>query len=128
MVPNPMGSPITVGSKCEKTSALGMLGAEPRYRVLKAASLEVVGSLISPADLRRRAARLLARFELRPRDISAAIERCTAFYSDALMLATNVLQGRGRDLQAGESLGWTFLLRTPEMVEEGIRSILQKGL
>jgi 5-methylcytosine-specific restriction enzyme subunit McrC len=101
-------------------------------RVLKAASLEVVGSLILPADLRRHAARLLARLqevgELRPRDVSAAMERRTAYYGDALMLATNVLQGRGRDLQVGESSGWTFLLRTPEMVEEGIRSILQKSL
>ncbi len=101
-------------------------------RVLKAAALEVVGSFILPADLRRRAARLLARLQgvgdLRPRDVSAATERRTAYYGDALMLATNVLQGRGRDLQGGESLGWTFLLRAPEMVEEGIRSILQKGL
>jgi hypothetical protein len=43
-------------------------------------------------------------------------------------LARNILQGHGRLTKAGEHVAWTFLLRTREPVEEGIRRLLQDNL
>ncbi len=54
--------------------------------------------------------------------------RTTADYKDALTLAHNVLDGHGRLIQAGEHVAWTFLLRTPEPVEDGIRKLLQNRI
>jgi 5-methylcytosine-specific restriction enzyme subunit McrC len=101
-------------------------------RVLRAATLEIVGNPMLASDLRKRAFRLLARLEnvgdLRPVDLRSAIDRRTAYYTDAIALARNVLEGTGRDLRAGAAPGWTFLLRTPDIVESGIRNVLRKGL
>jgi 5-methylcytosine-specific restriction enzyme subunit McrC len=39
-----------------------------------------------------------------------------------------VLRGTGRVLAAGEHAAWTFLIRTPEAVEDGLRAVLQTRL
>ena len=45
-----------------------------------------------------------------------------------MLLAKHLLQGQGRTLAAGGEAAWTFLIRTPEMIEAGIRQILLDGL
>jgi 5-methylcytosine-specific restriction enzyme subunit McrC len=101
-------------------------------RILRAAATVVAGSAQLPSQLRQRALRLLSFFdevgELRPEDLSVVIERRNVWYADALTLARNVLIGQGRALHAGPNSAWTFLFRTPDLIEEGIRQVLQRAL
>jgi McrBC 5-methylcytosine restriction system component len=66
--------------------------------------------------------------ELRPHDVQAGLDRQTRHYSEAWALALHVLSTTGRALSAGSQKAWTFLLRTPEMVEDGVRAILEGAL
>lgn len=104
----------------------------PLNRVLRAAAAGVAGSSLLRPELRRRARRLLARMDhigdLRPGDRGVSIDRRTAHYRDALSLALHVLDNQGRGLEHGEATSWAFLIRTPEMIEEGLRRILQESL
>jgi 5-methylcytosine-specific restriction enzyme subunit McrC len=104
----------------------------PLNRLLRAAARVVLGSPLIRESIRRRARSAMARMELvgelRPTDLSATTDRRTAHYRDAAMLARHVMQATGRTLAFGESRSWTFLIRTPEMVEEGIRAVLRREL
>jgi 5-methylcytosine-specific restriction enzyme subunit McrC len=97
-------------------------------RLLKSAAREVVSSEVLDASLRRRARLIVNRMEdvsdVRPLDFWAVIDRRTGHYADAIALARHVLLGRGRVLDHGEAVAWTFLIPTPVMVEEGIRRVL----
>jgi 5-methylcytosine-specific restriction enzyme subunit McrC len=59
-------------------------------------------------------------------DLSVHVDRRTAHYSDAITLAHHILRNVGRSLEPGTASAWTFLIRTPEMVEEGLRIVLQR--
>jgi 5-methylcytosine-specific restriction endonuclease McrBC regulatory subunit McrC len=76
--------------------------------------------------------RVLARMddvgELRSSDLRAATDRRTAHYRDALSLAPHILRGERRTLAHGTQDAWTFLIRTPEMVESGLRQALSERL
>lgn len=104
----------------------------PLNRILRAAAAGVAGSSLLHPVLRRRARRLLARMdhisELRPGDRGVSVDRRTAHYRDALSLALHVLDNQGRGLEHGGSASWAFLIRTPEMVEEGLRRVLEESL
>jgi hypothetical protein len=52
----------------------------------------------------------------------------TAYYTDSLIIAKALLRGAARKLGAGGEVAWAFLIRTPEAVEAGIRTILQGSL
>src|SRR5262249_44004133 len=84
------------------------------------------------AELRRRARRALSRFtdvgELRSGDVHHAPERRSAHYALSLRLARHVLAATGRTIGPGSTPAWTFLIRTPELIEEAVRSILSRGL
>jgi 5-methylcytosine-specific restriction enzyme subunit McrC len=101
-------------------------------RLLLAAAFTIGGSRILPTDIRRRARRISLRLDgvsrLRSQDLRAAVERRTAYYRDAVALAKSILAGAGRSLQEGQEAAWTFLIRTPEMVEAGLREVLADGL
>jgi 5-methylcytosine-specific restriction endonuclease McrBC regulatory subunit McrC len=103
----------------------------PLNRVLKAAARRVTGSPALERTNRRRALAAANRMELvgelRFGDLVAPLTRTTAYYRDALTLARHVLRSEGRAPAHGVQLAWTFLIRTPEMVEEGIRRILAEG-
>jgi hypothetical protein len=58
----------------------------------------------------------------------AVIDRRTAHCREALQLARHVLLSNGRTLLAGPQTARSFLIRTPEMVEQGIRSYIQRAL
>jgi 5-methylcytosine-specific restriction enzyme subunit McrC len=104
----------------------------PLNRVLKAGAGTVARSPLLDRDLRQRSIRLLARMDevgdLRPTDTAVRGDRRTGHYASSLILARHLLQGEGRTLVAGGELAWTFLIRTPEMVEAGIREILAERL
>lgn len=104
----------------------------PLNRVLRAAATEVVASPLLDWPLRRRAMALLDRTgeaaDLQPGDTEQALQRQTRHYEDAWVLALHVLSSTGRTLAHGPNKAWTFLFRTPDMVEDGIRGLLVGGL
>jgi hypothetical protein len=101
-------------------------------RVLRAAVLHTMSSPAMSDDLRRRARSVCQRLSgagpLRPRDRSVMPDARTKHYRDAHQLALMVLSGSGMFLQQGAASLWTFLYRTPEPVEEGIRATLRRHL
>ena len=97
-------------------------------RLLRAAAREVSRSpLLTPA-VRKDAFRVVARMEdvgeLRQTDLAATVERPTWYYRDAIALAKNILRCVGRTFSAGAESAWSFLIRTPELVEAGVRQTL----
>jgi 5-methylcytosine-specific restriction enzyme subunit McrC len=104
----------------------------PLNRLLKAAAREVVASRILDWSVRQRSLRVLSRLggigELQPEDRHAGLDRRTGHYADAVALAIHILRGVGRTLSHGAQSAWAFLIRTPEMVEDGIRAVLDGGL
>ena len=101
-------------------------------RLLKAAACVVMASPLLDADLRRRGRSIVSRMmdvgPLRPTDAGVTVERRTAHYRDALGWARHVLLARGRALEAGTSSVWTFLIRTPELVEAGLRHVIAAAI
>jgi 5-methylcytosine-specific restriction enzyme subunit McrC len=104
----------------------------PLNRVLLAASRAIARSGELGWPLRRRAMRVISRMddvsELEQGDLAARPDRRTAHYADAVTLARHILRGDRRTLEHGGQSAWTFLIRTPEMVEEGIRNALAARL
>jgi 5-methylcytosine-specific restriction enzyme subunit McrC len=101
-------------------------------RVLRAASQAIAQASFLDQGIRRRARRALARLEdvgqLRRADLRTALDRRTARYQSPLALARHVLAATGRTFEGGSHNAQTFLIRTPELVEEAIRQILREGL
>jgi hypothetical protein len=104
----------------------------PFNRLLKAAAREVAHSRLLPDELRARARRMLLRMdhvgELLPGDFWTQPERRLMSYGDAIELAKHVLRRQGRGIRVGATAAWSFLVRTPEMVEAAIRNILRSNL
>ena len=104
----------------------------PLNRTLKAAADTVMKNTFLPRHLRRRAKAVFSRmksvgkFEFA--DLRASIDRRSSFYADGIKLAKHIIRSQGRSIGEGRSLAWTFLLRTPEAIEEGIRTILTERL
>lgn len=61
---------------------------------------------------------------LQESDRRARPDRYTIYYSDAVLLAKHIIDGVGRGLVVGGQTVWTFLLRTPEPLEDGLRRTL----
>ena len=101
-------------------------------RILRAALLAVAQSQFFDHDMRRRARRGLARLEevgeLRRNDLRTALDRQTVKYEVPLSLARHVLAATGRTFASGRHRAQTFLIRTPDLVEEALRQILHDGL
>jgi hypothetical protein len=66
--------------------------------------------------------------ELQAGDLDKTLDRQTRHYEDSWVLAIHVLSSTGRILAHGADKAWVFLLRTPEMIEDGIRALLANGL
>jgi 5-methylcytosine-specific restriction enzyme subunit McrC len=100
----------------------------PLNRLLKAAARIVVRNPLIQEETRRVAQRVLQRFDdvgdLQPRDTLAIVDRRSAYYRDAIALGQHILAATGRSLDAGAQRVWTFLIRTPDLVEEGLRRLL----
>lgn len=101
-------------------------------RVLRTAMRHVVASAALPGDLRQQGGRLLTHLEgigeLRPDDLTVTVDRRSAHYEPALALAKLVIRHQGQGLQAGSQSAWSFLIRSPDCVEAGIRAIMGEAL
>jgi 5-methylcytosine-specific restriction endonuclease McrBC regulatory subunit McrC len=104
----------------------------PLNRLLRAATREVSRSALLTEAVRRDALRVLARLEdvgeFRPNDMFASVDRRTWYCRDAAALAKHILHGVGRTFLRGAEGAWTFLIRTPEVVEAGIRQTLAETI
>jgi 5-methylcytosine-specific restriction enzyme subunit McrC len=104
----------------------------PLNRILKSATHYILTSTSLADDLRRNARRLTPIFEpvgeLQRGDLDATIDRRTAHYRDAIDLGRLILVNRDLDIRGGDRSGHTALIRTPELVENGIRAILEHEL
>jgi 5-methylcytosine-specific restriction endonuclease McrBC regulatory subunit McrC len=101
-------------------------------RVLRAAVLHVLSIPDLQNDLRRRARSVCQRLDgagpLRGHDQRVLPDARTRHYRDAHQLALMILSCSGIGLGEGMSSVWTFLYRTPESVEEGVRASLRRHL
>ena len=101
-------------------------------RILRAAASLTASSVGLESGLRLRATQLTSRIEpvtaLRPSDLREGLDRRSAYYRDAITLARCIISGHAGTLGIGEVAAGTFLFRTPEAVEEGIRRILASEL
>lgn len=104
----------------------------PPNRLLATAARAVVGFPTHNVLLRRRAKRAFSRFEdvseLRTSDLRWQTERRAGYYATATILARHIIKSVGRTILQGREPVTTFLIRTPEMVEAGLRTLLQKAL
>ena len=100
-------------------------------RVLKAAAAIVSAATILSLPLRRRARRALMRLDgigaLQVSDVVATLDRRTAEHRDVFLLARHVLSNTGTSIDRGDQRGTAFLIRTPDLVETAIRTILDDG-
>jgi 5-methylcytosine-specific restriction enzyme subunit McrC len=104
----------------------------PLNRLIRAAALAIAATTLVRRDVRARALRVVARVEeagdLRSNDLAANVDRRTAHYRDPALLARALIQHVGRTPLAGGHTGWTFLIRTPEVVENALRSYLAEAM
>lgn len=101
-------------------------------RIVRAAC-ERLTLLAAISDATRlRARRICFRMDgigpLQTQDLRVTVDRVTASYSSVLPLALLVLGGCGIDAAHGGKVGSAFLVRTPELVEDGLRNVLVNGL
>jgi hypothetical protein len=116
----------------------------PANRLLKAAA-ETVGSAAELAapngpspqhdayrNLITRAREMAYRMgdvgKLRPGDHDAVEPRLAVHQRDALQLARHILTGVGRSLTLGDVKVTCFLMTTPDLIERGVRTILDDKL
>lgn len=101
-------------------------------RVLMAALLALQRLTHLGSNLRREAGRLAGHFvgvgPLKYPDLEVFTDRRSAHYHDALILAKLILSATALAIAEGSLKAWTFLIRTPEAIEAGIRAILNAGL
>lgn len=104
----------------------------PLNRLVKAAGKLVMSRTELPDKLRKRARALTARMDqvgrLRPDDFRAEITRRTTHYRDVLPLAKQLLRSEGRLLRRGGKRAWSFLIKTPDLIEDGLRNVVREGL
>ena len=104
----------------------------PLNRLLREAARIVLATTSFDPNLRRRAARALGRMDgigpVLATDFAAEPDRPTQNYADPIMLAKCVIEGSGTALTPDADPVWTFLIRTPDAVEAGIRSSLRDSL
>jgi 5-methylcytosine-specific restriction enzyme subunit McrC len=101
-------------------------------RVLRAAASAVVGNPTGSPTVRAEARRLIQAMHevgpLQPGDIRVPLDRRATHYRDAHLLARQILAAQLRTPQHGSGLAWGFLIRTPDLIETGIRNILSRQL
>lgn len=104
----------------------------PLNRMVKHAAVVAAESPLLTPDLRRRAVGIIDHMgevgAVRASDsASAEISRVTAYYADVLPLAREVVARTGRFPGLGRQVAWTFLIRTPELVQDAVRRLLIKS-
>jgi 5-methylcytosine-specific restriction endonuclease McrBC regulatory subunit McrC len=104
----------------------------PLNRVILAASREVTESTALADDLQQRSSRISVWLDgvgaMEPSDIAVDVDRRTSHYEQPIALARHILRHVGRHLATGSDTAWSFLIRTPEMVQRGLMSVLAERL
>lgn len=105
----------------------------PLNRTLKGAAAAVRASEVLSSELRHRARRSLDQMQgvgtFRSEDATLSMaESHTRRYSVVLQLAKHVLASVGRGLDVGNHPGYSFLIKTPSLVEDGLRNIIREAL
>jgi 5-methylcytosine-specific restriction enzyme subunit McrC len=104
----------------------------PLNRLLKAAAVTVAGSPLLGRPLRRRASLVVSQLndvsEHENVNLDVVPDLRASYYRDPIDLAKRIIQGQGVAPHAGERTARTFLVRTPDLIETGIRNILVDGL
>jgi len=104
----------------------------PLNRIVRATCQRVARLEGISDDSRRRARRIAYRMDgigpLRSTDRRLKPDRLTKSYIHSLSLARLIFDGCGISLSDGQTQGTSFLLRTPEIIEDGLRSIIAEGL
>jgi 5-methylcytosine-specific restriction enzyme subunit McrC len=101
-------------------------------RLIKAAAVAVAGSPLLERGLRRRAARVVWMLhdvsDAHIPDLRVLPNLRAAHYREPVDFAKRVLLGQGVAPKESETAARTFLVRTPDLIEGGIRNILVNGL
>ena len=104
----------------------------PFNRLLRHALRLVVAASVFPVDVRQRARRIEQRFgrvgRIRQSDLAVRAQPPLPHYRNTLSLARLLVESRGIGLDVGGDAANTFLFRTPEAVEEGVRQQLKTRL
>lgn len=104
----------------------------PLNRTVRAACVRVSCLNGIPDDTRRRARHLVYRMDevgpLLHSDRRFKPDRLSKSYIRPISLARLILEGCGLSLSDGRTQGTSFLMRTPEVIEDGLRSIIAEGL
>lgn len=104
----------------------------PLNRLVLAAAGIVAARPTLNLSTRRRARRVMLRLQgvskLKASDHHVRADRRSGYYADAVALAKALLTGAARQLTQGGQRSWTFLLRTPPLVEDGLRAVLTTEL
>ena len=104
----------------------------PLNRLIKAAAAMVAGSPLLGRVLRRRASLVVSQLddvsEQEAVDLNVAPDLRASYYRDPIDLAKRIIRGQGVAPQTGEQTARMFLVRTPDLIETGIRNILVDGL
>jgi len=101
-------------------------------RVVREGASVVVRNPSLSTEIRQKALRIRNRMDgvssVQVGDMRVEIDRRAGDYTPALPLAKQLIRAEGRSLRSGARDTWSFLVRTPDMVEEGLRNILRAGL
>jgi 5-methylcytosine-specific restriction endonuclease McrBC regulatory subunit McrC len=105
----------------------------PLNRILRAAVRTIASRpSITNSELKKRASRLDHVMDgigpLQQSDLSVQLDRRTHRYADAVDLCCRVLGVVGTNVAAGAQFGRTFLIPTPGLIEDGVRTILRRAL
>jgi hypothetical protein len=104
----------------------------PANRLLKAATTRLARSAVLDDGIRARACRAL-RFmsevgEIQNGDDKVALSRDISHYKRAIFFAKQIMTSAGRDLSEGDVTSHSFLYKTPDLMEAGIRELLASAL
>lgn len=104
----------------------------PLNRVLRAAAERTARASHLTSELRKRARQVVFRLEevgsLRQSDLRVETDRMSSSYAPALRLAKLILASAALTTSAGGHVGSAFLVRTPELVENGLREIVARSI
>lgn len=104
----------------------------PLNRLVRGACERLAGLDILSTATRTRARKLTYRMDgvsrVRLTDMRVRVDRLSQSYSRAIPLARLILSGCGISSSAGTLVGTAFLVRTPELIEDGLRRILSEYL
>jgi len=104
----------------------------PLNRVVREGAAVVLRNPSLSREIRREALRIRTRMDgvsaIRVGDLGADMDRRSMHYAPALPLAKQLIRAEGRSLRSGARDTWSFLVRTPDVVEAGVRTVLSEGL